>query len=134
MKNTTISFWLISSALLLTLLAGCGKKETAVQTPVPETTAPVAQQVQPAANPAAATAVAPDARLVESQAALKAGDYDRAAAALVAMQAARLNEQQAAAAAQQMRQLQSRLASAVASGDPRAIAAAKRLREASRVH
>ena len=130
MKTMTPSFWFYSSALLLTLLAGCGKKETAVQTPVPETKAPVAQTVQPAATPAA---VAPDARLAESQAALKAQDYDRAAATLVAMRTTRMNEQQAAAAAQQMQQLQSSLASAVASGDPRAIAAANRLREASRV-
>ena len=131
MKTMTPSFWVFSSALLLTLLAGCGKKETGVHASVTETTAPVAQQVQPAAKPALLT---PDTGLAESQAALKARDYDKAAATLVAMQATRLNEHQAAAAAAQMRQLQSSLASAVASGDPRAIAAANRLREASKVH
>jgi hypothetical protein len=130
MKNRIPAIWFSSSALLITLLAGCGKKETEVQTSAPVTTPPVAQQVQRAATTTSST---PDARLVESRAALKARDYDQAAAALVAMQAARLNEQQAAAAAEQMRQFQSSLASGVASGDPRAIAAANRLRKASSV-
>jgi hypothetical protein len=133
MKTTTISFWLISSALAATLLAGCEKKEAAVPATAPQATAPANQPVQPAANPVAATAVAPDARLAESQAALKAKDYDRAAATLLKVQRAQMNEQQAAAAAAQMRQLQSSLASAAASGDPRAIAAANRLRQASMV-
>ena len=131
MKSRTPSFWFSSSALLITLLAGCGKKEAEPPAPAPQTTAPVAQQVQPAATPASSRPDAPDARLAQSQAALKARDYDQAAATLVAMQHNRLNEQQAAAAAAQMRELQSSLAGAVASGDPRAIAAANRLRQAS---
>lgn len=72
-----------------------------------------------------------ETRLAESQAALKARDYENATAALIAMQRARLNEQQAAAAAAQMRQLQSSLADAAAAGDPRAQAAIARLRQAS---
>jgi len=133
MKTRTISFWLISSALAVTLLAGCKQEEATVPDPAPQSPAPANQPGQPAANAAAATAVAPDARLAESQAALKAQDYDRAAATLVAMQQTKMNEQQAAAAAAQMRQLQSSLATAAASGDPRAIAAANRLRQASMV-
>ena len=134
MKNITPSFWFHSSALLITLLAGCGKKEAEVQASAAENATPVAQQIQqiqPAATPSPATL---DARLVESQAALKAREYDRAAAALVALRATRMNEQQAAAAAAQMNQLQRSLADGVARGDPQAIAAANRLRRASTPH
>jgi hypothetical protein len=130
MKFTTRSIFASFSVVLIALLAGCEKKEAATPAPAPETTV-VVQQEQPQATaaPVAPTPVAPDARLAESQAAMKARDYEKAAAALVAMQRARLNEQQAAAAAAQMRQLQRSLADAVASGDPSAIAAANRLRQ-----
>lgn len=115
------------SAVLISLLTGCSK-EAEVPAPSPEV-APAVQQAQPA--PAAAIPSAPDGRLTESQAALKARDYDKAAEALIALQRAKLNEQQAALAAAQMRQLQSSLADALASGDPRAKAAADRLRQSA---
>jgi hypothetical protein len=120
------------SVVLAALLAGCGEKESALSAPPVE--APVPVQAQPAGNAAAPSvpaSVAPDQRLQETQAALKAGEYDKAAATLVALQRTQLNEQQAAAAAAQMKQLQSSLASALASGDPRAKAAADRLRQAA---
>jgi hypothetical protein len=130
MKFTTRSTWVSFSAVLIALLSGCGKKEAATPAPAPETTAVVQQeQPQPTAAPVAPPPAAPDARLAESQAAIKARDYEKAAAALIDMQRARLNEQQAAAAAAQMRQLHKSLADAVASGDPRAIEAANRLRQ-----
>lgn len=118
-------------ALSLLLLNGCGEKEADVPAPVPETAAPAPQVAQPVAPPTAAVAVAPDTRLVESQTALKAKNYDDAAASLVALQRTKLNAQQAAAAAAQMRQLQSSIAEAAAAGDPRAKAAADRLRQSA---
>ena len=125
-RSTAILF----SAMLIALVTGCGKKEAEVPAPAPEATAVVQQeQPQTTAAPAAPTPAAPDARLAESQAAIKARDYEKAAAALLAMQRARLNEQQAAAAAAQMHQLHKSLADAVAAGDPSAIAAANRLRQ-----
>lgn len=123
---------LLAASLALTLLlsvSSCGKKAPATDpvaaapaTAAPAGTAPVAPTQ---------TAVLPDAHLAESQAALNARDYDKAAAALIAVQRAKLNDQQAAAAAAQMRQLQGSLAAAVASGDPRAKAAADRLRQSA---
>jgi len=116
------------------LFAGCSKKadESAVAAP-PET--PVeAQAANPATAPAAqapAPSTVSEAQLTASQAAINARDYEKAAAALVAMQQAQLNAQQAEAVAQQMRQFQSGLAQALASGDPRAKAAAERLRQSA---
>ncbi len=126
---------LLAASLALTLLlavSSCGKKEASAPAPDPVAAAPATAAPAGAAPVAPTqTAVLPDARLAESQAALKARDYDKAAAALIAVQRAKLNDQQAAAAAAQMRQLQSSLAEAVASGDPRAKAAADRLRQSA---
>lgn len=116
----------------LLCVTGCGKKDDSV---VETTTTPPA--ATPSAQPAPATTptttAAPDTRLAESQAAINARDYERAAEALIAVQQSRLNEQQAEALANQMRQLQSSLAGAVASGDARAKAAADRLRQSATV-
>jgi hypothetical protein len=131
-KTKTLSHRLLVAGGALLLLAGCGKKEAAAPSPGPDQTA--VQPAQPEAAATPAPAAAPDSRLTESQTALAARDYDRAAEALIALQRTQLNEQQAAAAAAQMRQLQSSLAGAVAGGDPKAIAAAQRLRQASMVH
>jgi len=62
---------------------------------------------------------------------MEAREYDRAAESLLALQRTQLSAQQAEAAAAQMQQLQQNLAGAVANGDPKAIAAAKKLRQAS---
>jgi hypothetical protein len=62
---------------------------------------------------------------------MKAKDYQRAAATLIAVQQMPLNEQQANALRGQMVQLQATLAGAVASGDPQAKAAAEKLRASS---
>jgi hypothetical protein len=81
-----------------------------------------------------AAAAAPNVYLQQSQTALGAGDYEKAAAALIsAQQQADLSAQQAEAVAAQMRQLQSSLASGVASGDPKAKAAADKLRQSATV-
>jgi type IV pilus biogenesis protein CpaD/CtpE len=115
----------------LVLLAGCSKKTAEAPAPPPDVSTASTPVQRPVSTPAAASLVVPDAHLAQSQTAMKTGDYDAAAAALITAQRARLNEQQAAAAAAQMHQLQSSVAAAAAAGDPRATAAAERLRKAS---
>jgi len=110
--------------------SGCGKEETAAEP------APVAPQSSVAPSQSQGGALAPSQAAAQPQlsqvkAALDAREYDQAAESLLALQRTQLNAQQAAAAAAQMQQLQQNLAGAVASGDPKAIAAAKRLRQAS---
>jgi hypothetical protein len=117
------------------LMTGCGKtstEEAEAATPAPGA-ATEAQPISPTTSPAPAAA-APTVHLQESKTALGAGDYEKAAAALIsAQQQANLSAQQAEAVAAQMRQLQSSLASAVASGDPKAKAAAEKLRQSATV-
>lgn len=119
-------------ALTLATFVGCSKEEaTAPTAPEPTPSAPTQTELQRTAAPAVQANAPSDPRLQESQAAIKAREYDRAAEALIALRRARLTDQQAAIAAAQMQQLQSDLASAVASGDPRAKAAADRLRQSA---
>jgi hypothetical protein len=124
--------------LLAAIIAGCGKKE-----PAP----PAAAAADPgsAAQPAADAVAAPSPRapipaassdttatLAAADAALKAREYDRAAAAILVVQHQKqLTEQQAQAAHNQMVRLQRDLAGAIASGDPKAKAAAELLRRSS---
>lgn len=135
MKFSNISVPLGVVVLTVVLITGCGKKNETVVTPPPAADAPVAATPnQPAPAPIAPISSAPpDSRLAESQAAINSRDYEKAANNLVAMQQMRLNEQQAAAVAAQMRQLQGSLAGAVANGDPRAKAAAAKLRASATV-
>ena len=121
----------VVTAGIIVVLVGCSKKTAESSAATPEASNSAAPVQQPVAAPVFATVAAPDAHLAQSQAALKAKDYDTAAAALITAQRAKLNEQQAAAAAAQMRQLQANIAEAAAAGDPRAKAAADRLRQAS---
>lgn len=118
------------------LLIGCGKPAADVSTPPAVTEsapAPVTGAAPPQVDPnAQAQAAWADARLKEAQAAQESRDYEKAAQALVALQQQKqLSEAQATAYANQMRQFQRDLAGAVASGDPRAKAAADQLRRAS---
>jgi type IV pilus biogenesis protein CpaD/CtpE len=131
MKLKTPPLLVVVTAGFLVLLAGCSKDSAEAPAPPSEVSTAVAPVQQPSSVPTAAPVVVPDAHLVQSQAAMKTGDYDAAAASLIAVQRAKLNEQQAAAAAAQMHQLQSSVAAAAAAGDPRAAAAAERLRKAS---
>jgi hypothetical protein len=118
-------------------LTGCKKAEEAGSTPVE--TAPAAQpnNAAPAPAPANAAASAPTApaetQLAESQAALQAADYEKAATTLLNLQRSQLSAQQAEAVANQMRQLQGSLAAGVANGDARAKAAADKLRQSATV-
>lgn len=136
-SNPANSVGLVSLCVLGSLwLFGCGKPAAEV--------APPPAVVESAPQPATTTtpslteqnvqaqAAWADARLKEAQAAQQSRDYEKAAQALVALQQQqRLSEAQAAAYANQMRLFQRDLAGAVASGDPRAKAAADRLRQAS---
>ena len=128
------TLWL--ALVLAVSLAGCKKAEEAGTTPVE--TAPAAQpNPAPAAapaNPAVNAPTAPaEAQLAESQAALKAADYEKAATTLLNLQRSQLSAQQAEAVANQMRQLQGSLAAGVANGDARAKAAADKLRQSATV-
>jgi hypothetical protein len=127
----------------ITLLAGCGKKESEAPAPAkPTASASVLDQAvqASAAKTPPATAVQPDtsqAALADAQAAMRARNYDKAAQLLLSLQAPSkqpLTPEQAAAVANQMRQFQRDLGGAVARGDPAAIAAAQRLRAASTPH
>ena len=117
------------------VIAGCGKEEAEIQPtqPAEQPTAEAPASQPPAAAPVAAQDQWAETRLKEAQAAQQARDYERAVEQLIAVQQAqqRLSEAQAAAAANQMRQFQRDLAGAVASGDPKAKAAADRLRASS---
>lgn len=131
-RNFIVPAKLIVPLLASLLISGCGK-EAKAPAPPPLVEAPASPQPheQPTAAPITYPTVATDARLAESQAALKANDYEKAATALISLQQTRLNEQQAAAMTAQMKQLQGSLAGALASGDPRAKAAAAKLRQST---
>ncbi len=124
---------LVTGAVATLVLTGCSKESTDVSVETAPTEAPVAVQPNQPAAIAPVHAQAQDARLQESQAAIASGQYEQAAAALVAAQQMQLNQQQAELVAKQMQQLQSSLAGAVASGDPRAKAAADKLRRSATV-
>lgn len=134
MKPASIRFSALATGIVtFLLLAGCGKKSDDSGT---VTTPTAVQPDQPTAAPVAPTprqTAAPDVRLAESQAAINSGDYEKAATALINAQQTRLSQQQAEALAKQMQQLQGNLAAGVANGDPRAIAAANKLRQSATV-
>jgi hypothetical protein len=124
---------------LLVFAAGCSKKQAAEPTPA----LPTAESATPApTQPTAGTpttpvpvtrTVEPAAGISATEAALKAKQYEEAAAMLLAVQNQKLTEQQADAARSQMARLQRDLAGALASGDPKAKAAADLLRRSSTV-
>jgi len=137
----TLNAKICESALLalsaMAMLTSCSKQETPEPTPASvDATVPA----EPAA-PAQAETIAlagppqPEQWMGQAQDYQKAGDYDRAAQYLIAVQRQQqlLNAQQAAAYWKQMSSFQSSLAARVAAGDPSAKAAAERLR-ASTMH
>jgi hypothetical protein len=123
-----------SACLLLVLaFAGCGKKE---DTAAPAPSVPANAGTASAENNAQSGGPVIDAKpvLAKIDTAYKAKQYDEAAEALLALQRQNLSEQQALEARNRMIQFQRDLAGAVASGDPKAKAAADKLRASATVH
>ena len=123
-----------------TFLWGCGKKATETAATADTNAAPAAiATAAPAPAPAPApTAVSPGQASYEAaQAAVKQKDYDHAAEIMLALQQqmrqAKTSDE-ANAIANQMRNFQQQLMSAAAAGDPKAMAAVQRLRQASTPH
>jgi len=126
MKPFYLTFFCTIS--IIALLSGCSKKkeEPAPQAATPPTNADPAATATPAAQIDAANALA------ATDAALKAKQYDQAVANLLKLQQQRnLTEQQAQALRDRQLRVQRDLAGAVASGDPKAKAAAEMLRAAN---
>ena len=117
-------------SLAATLITGCGEKEAARQS-----TPPMVETTPSAAAPPSAVpiqTVTPAAGLTEVETALKTHNYDKATDALLVLQEQKgLSDQEAATVQSQMRRLQSDLANAMASGDPKAQAVAAKLRRAA---
>ncbi len=118
--------------LLVLIIASCGKKE---DTAAPAPSTPASSASAPAENNAQSGGAVIDAKpvLAKIDTAYKAKQYDEAADALLALQRQKLSEQQALEARNRMIQFQRDLAGAVASGDPKAKAAADKLRASATV-
>jgi hypothetical protein len=118
---------------LLVAAAGCGSKDEKPASVAPPE-APAAVAPAPAAAAPAAVVTDVNKSFAQADAALKARNYDQAVQALLAAQRQRqLTDQQAMEARNRMLALQANLASAVASGDANAKAAAERIRQANMV-
>lgn len=132
---------LFAGVALVLSLSGCSKKESpaAVQAPPQQADAPQPAPDAVPAAPAAPVSTAPvlsaaevKANMEAADAAMKARDYEKAAATLMAVRAQqRLSEQQAEMLRSRMVQLQSSMAAAIAGGDPKAAAAADVLRQSA---
>ena len=121
------------ATLAVTTIAGCKKKAAAAAAPE---TAPTAEAATNAADAAPAPVVVNPQKpldLTPIQKAMSTGDFDKAAQDLIALQkvSVQMTPQQQMAVVNQMHSFQRSLASAVGTGNPNAIAAANRLREAS---
>jgi hypothetical protein len=115
------------------LIAGCSKKEAAVAPPpAPVAAAPAADNSADNSQPPVASP-AVQYTAADMQSAMKTKDYDKAAAVMISLQrpAVPLTPAQSAVVQDQMRAFQRELAGALASGDPKAKAAAERLRQAA---
>jgi len=130
----------VSLALIgvVLVLCSCKKKGAEAQPPQTADSAPAAGASPNPADPGQGTTAQPapaintTAAISDVNEAMKARDYQKATATLLAVQQQPLNPQQAAVVHQQMVQLQGALAGAVASGDPNAKAAADRLRASAK--
>lgn len=124
------------AALAVATIVGCKKKQAAAA-PENAPTAEADTNAAPGAAPAAVV-VNPDKPLdlTPIHKAMSAGNFDKAAEDLLALQkaSAQMSQQQQMVVVNQMRSFQRSLSSAVSSGNPNAIAAANRLREASMHH
>ena len=120
------------AVLAVAASGGCKKKSPQASTPL-DSTATAAQNPNPGgqAQTDAAAPVFTASSIPQVQAAIKAKDYDKAAAMLITLQRAPMNGEQSMAVLNQMRQFQKDVAMGVASGDANAKAAAARLRQSS---
>ena len=123
---------ILVAALAVATLVGCKKKEAAAAPDSP----PAAEADTNAAGAApAAVVVNPEKPLdlAPIHKAISAGDFDKAAEDLLALQkvSVQMSQQQQMALVNQMHAFQRSLATAVSSGNSNALAAANRLREAS---
>ena len=121
-----IGYWLLNASLPIVLVAvSCGKpKEKPAAAPAAEKPAAGTETSAPQVAPAVTQG------LRETDAALNAKDYEKAAVSLMQMEMSRqpLSREESIAYSGKMRDLQSRLAEAAARGDPRAEAAIRLLR------
>jgi len=119
-------------------LWGCGKKATEPAAAADTNAAPVVNAAPAPAPAPAPTTVSPGQASYEAaQAAVKQKDYDHAAEIMLALQQQMRqakSSDEANAIANQMRNFQQQLMSAAAAGDPKAMAAVQRLRQASTPH
>lgn len=143
MARKSASLWAVCAVAALSFTA-CSHKEAEVPaTPTAETAPAEAQPQQPSPDPMAAGPTAADLaaqqaameRLRQAELAARQKEYEQAVEAMLAIQQQRraLTEQQAQLYYERMRQLQADLAAGIAAGDPRAKAAAERLRRAATV-
>ncbi len=126
---------LVVATLMAVTAVSCGKKEAPAPTAdaATSTKTTAAEQPNVGAPNRATAAPTPDASLATAQAAMQAKDYERAATTLLAVQQQRqpLTAAQGEALRNQMVSLQQALAAGVASGDPKAKAAADLLRKST---
>jgi len=132
MKPRNFFSGLLIATVCTMVLAGCRENEPD-SAPTATPAAPVVGSDPAPGNPASPQNTVANLRLAEAQTAMNSRDYETAATALLAAQQTPLTAQQAEALATQMQKLQSSLASALASGDPRAQAAAEKLRRSATV-
>ena len=133
--NSTLGKTLASIIALSVVIiwAGCSKKDSANSAPSGTDSAANQPAPSPTPNgpaPAANNPVSSPA-LAEAQAAMKAKDYEKAASVMVNLQRQPLTPEQAQVVRGQMVQFQRDLAAGVASGDPKAKAAAELLRQSA---
>ncbi|MCS7089457.1 MAG: hypothetical protein RMN51_06880 [Verrucomicrobiota bacterium] len=145
MKNHVAKGLGVGLAALLTSAVGCSKREVETSAPPSGTSTasdPAQAQPAPIETPAVRASAADMAaqqaaleRLRQAEQAARQREYERAVEAMLAIREQQriLTEQQAQLYYQQMQKLQSDLAAAIAAGDPRAKAAAERLRRAATV-
>ena len=135
---------------IVLMAAGCGKKAEYTTSPPTDTAGtppaaapaepvvaqPDAQAVPQTVAPPVAAPESPDAAYANAQVAFKDKDYEKAVDIMTAQPATAvpLTPAQSRAALNQQRQFQRDLAAAAAAGDPRAIAAIKKLQAASAPH
>ena len=135
--------WTIVLCVTVGTLAGCSKREEELPAAPVTEVSPPPDQPQAAAppvptGPTAADLAAQQAameRLRQAEMAARQKEYEKAVEAMLAIQQQQriLSEQQAQLYYERMRQLQADLAAGIAAGDPRAKAAAERLRRAATV-